>query len=149
MSNIQTVKAKIKTELDALVTASTLGKAVSQSVKENPLEQEHSAYPVAVLTPPAIENEILDNMNNLRVYEFGIVLIHKVENLASTTALEETIEAIINHFDDHVSLDGIAVGGVEPASSSPAPLDYNGKSLVVTEITLRVKVDRLISVTGQ
>lgn len=149
MTNIQTVKAAIKTELDALVTAGTLGKAVSQEFKENPLEQEHSAYPVAVLTPPAIENSILDNANNLRVYEFGIVLIDKVENQTTATAYEETIEAVINHFDDHVTLDGIAIGGVEPSSSAPAPLSYNGKSLIVTEIMLRVHVDRTISTTNQ
>ena len=69
--------------------------------------------------------------------------------LLVTTALEETIEAVINHFDNHVTLDGIAIGGVEPASSSPAPLDYNGKSLIVTEVILRVKVDRTIDTTGQ
>ena len=149
MSNIQTVKAKIKTELDALVTAGTLAKAVSQDVKENPLSQDHSAFPVAVLTPPAIENEILDNMNNLRVYEFGVVIIHNPEDLSSITDLEECLEAVINHFDDHVTLDGIAVGGVEPAASAPAPIQIEQSNLIVTEIVLRVKVDRLISVTGQ
>lgn len=148
MSNIQTIKAAIKTELDALVTATTLGKAVSQDFKQNPLDQEHSAFPVAVLTPPSIENEILDNTSNMRTYEFGVVLIEKPENLTSSTDLEQTIEAIMNHFDDHITLDGQACW-VEPASSSPAPIDYHGKSLIVTEILLRVKVDRTISVTGQ
>lgn len=149
MSNIQTVKASIKTELDTLVTATTLAAAVTQEVKEDPFKNDYPAYPIAVLTPPSIESTVLDNATNLRTYEFGVVLIFKPENLESTTELEQTIEAVLNHFDDHVTLDGVASGGVEPAASAPAPLDYMGKQFIVAEVMLRVSVPRTISRTGQ
>lgn len=149
MSDIQTTKNFVKSELDKLVTASTLGVAVIQEIKEDPFSNDYPAYPVALVTPPSIESEMLDNMNNQRTYEYGVVLIFKPENLASTTEVEETIEAVINHFDDHVTFDGNASGGLEPVSSSPAPLDYMGKQFIVAEVLLKVKVDRQISVTGQ
>ena len=91
---IQNIKNAIKANLDALVTDQVLGGATITDIKKNPLDADIPSYPHAFLMPPGVESEVLDNRTNIRTYTFGIMVLFNAENLASTTELEEMVEAM-------------------------------------------------------
>lgn len=136
--SIQLIKSAIKSNLDALVPG-TLGGAEISDIKKNPLAADIPAYPYAFLMPPAVESEVLDNRTITRTYTFGILVLFNAENLASTTELEEKVEAIMGAFDNDPTLGGTANGGVLPVSSAPEPFQHNGKDLIAVELQIKAK----------
>ena len=50
--SISTIKNAIKTNLDALVTDTTIGGATQTDIKSNPLDADVGDYPHAFLMPP-------------------------------------------------------------------------------------------------
>ena len=136
---IQNIKNAIKANLDALVTDQVLGGATITDIKKNPLDADIPSYPHAFLMPPGVESEVLDNRTNIRTYTFGIMVLFNAENLASTTELEEMVEAILNKFDNDPTLGGTALAGMLPVSSSPAPFQHNGKDLIMVEVQVQAK----------
>lgn len=143
--SIQLIKNAVKTNLDALVTAETLAGAEITDIKRSPLAAETPAFPYAYLMPPAVSSEVLDNRKNLRTYTFEIMVLFKAVNLASTTELEEKIEAILTKFDNDPTLGGTALGGVLPVSSAPEPLQHNGKDLIMVIIQIQAKEPVLLN----
>lgn len=140
MANIQNIKAEIKTKLDTLVSGN-LAEVVIQDLKEDPLNRDYPAFPVCVITPPALESsEVLDNRSNVRHYMFSLVVLMKPENFSTVYEVENLQEAIVNLFDNDPTLAGDGDAGVEPSYSRVYPLNYAGKDLVYFEVYLKIKV---------
>lgn len=143
MATIQSAKTKIYTMLKTLESAETLREVVQQDLKEDPLKRDYPAFPVAIITPPSLEqSEVLDNRSNVRTYQFNVVVLMKPENFDTTADVENLQETIINLFDNNPTLSGEADAGLEPAFSRPYPLNHAGRDLVFFEIYLRVKIRR-------
>lgn len=148
MSTLATVKTNIKTVLDNLETAGTLGNVQVDDLKKNLFNRDFPAFPAAILTTPAIESIAETNRSNLRTYTFDIVVLSKAESVTSSTQIENLIEAILNEFDNDPTLKaggatGIADGGVEPSSSQPEAITSGaGVDYIVFGITLRVRATR-------
>ncbi|MEP2085070.1 MAG: hypothetical protein ABJP87_04395 [Bauldia litoralis] len=136
---IQSIKNAIKSNLDALVVDESIGAATITDIRKDPLAADFASYPHAFLMPPAVESEVLDNRTNIRQYTFSIMLVFNAENLSSTTELEETIEVVLNKFDNDPTLGGTALAGVLPVSSSPQPFQHGGKDLIMVEINIVAK----------
>lgn len=137
MSLVSDLKNAIKTNLDALVTAETLGEAQMDDYKIGIFDRDYGAYPAAILTTPAIEGGAFTNRQNERVHTFQIVVIQKAENVESATEIETLIETILDKFDNDPTLSGKADGGVEPSSSTPEAVVSRGKTYIAFAITLK------------
>jgi hypothetical protein len=134
------IKTKIKTLLDALVTAGTLGEVVEDDFRESNLfDRDLSAFPAAILTSPSISGDYLTSNENMRTYTFEIVVLQKGENIASASEIEDLAEALMDKFDNDPTLGGKADGAVEPSATNPAPVTVRGKTLIVFSITLKAK----------
>lgn len=146
MMSASTIKSKIKTALDDLKALETLGEVIEDDFKiSNLFDRDFSAYPAAVLTSPSIEGDYLTNRENLRTYNFEIVVLSKGEDIDAAGQIEDLAEAILNKFDNLPTLSGEADGGVEPASTAPAPVTVRGKTFIVFSIILKVKASKLLS----
>lgn len=143
--SISLIKNAIKTNLDALVTAEVLGAATITDIKKNHLDAIMAPFPHAFLMPPGVESNVLDNRSIERGYTFDIVVYFKAENLTSTTELEEKVEDILNQFDNNPTLDGTALGGVLPISSSPEPFQHNGADMIM--VVIQIKAKEVVSLT--
>ena len=119
--SISTIKAAIKTNLDNLVTDTTLAGADSSDIKTDPLQADVGVYPYAFLMPPSTDSEVLDNRSVLRTHTFDILIIFQAEDITGVAEVETTIEACMAEFDNDPTLSGTALGGVLPVSSSPTP----------------------------
>lgn len=136
---ISTIKANIKSNLDDLVTDETLRGATTSDIRKNPLAADIAGYPHAFLMPPAVESEVNDNRSMIRSYTFDIMVLFNAENLSSTTEVEETIEGILDKFDNDPTLGGAALGGVLPVSSAPEPFQHNGKDMIMAVVQITAK----------
>lgn len=144
--SIATIKQAIKTNLDALVTDGVLAGATITDIRYDPLSAETPNFPHAYLMPPAVESEALDNRSNLRTYTFGVMVLYQAEDIASTTELETSIEAILSKFDNDPTLGGTALGGVLPVSSAPAPFQHTGgRELIMVIVEIQAKQDVTLS----
>lgn len=143
--SIQTIKNEIDAHLQALVVDGTLGAATMTDIRKDPLSSVMGPYPHAFLMPPSIESEINDNRTLIRTYTFDIMVLFKPETLASTTELEEKVEAILNEFDNDPTLNGSAMAGVPPTSSSPQPIQTIGGSLIM--VVVQVQAKELVTLT--
>jgi hypothetical protein len=138
----QKIKAAILNDLQSLVPA-TLGDAFADDLsKVSPLDRDWKAFPSAVVLPPTVENsEYYDTATNLRVYTFWVAIVTKPEFVEKDpTLLEGLMDAVMNAFDQDVTLQGSSVGGVEPAViQAPGPVSSSGVTYVLFYITLRAK----------
>lgn len=138
MSAIKIIKDTIKTQFDALVTAGTLMGVSETDMRHDPLMGDIPPTPYAYIMPPSTESVVVDNRTLLRTYQFDIMVVVKGENVNSATFIEELIEAILNKFDNNPTLSGAADGAVEPASSTPQPLQHKNGAMIVFFVSLRV-----------
>lgn len=141
MSQLANIKAAIKANLDELVTDTVLAGASESDIRKEPLNADVGSYPHAFVHPPAIDSEVLSNREIIRTYTFAIMVLFKAENLTSTAELENAVEAILDKFDNDPTLQGTALGGVLPVSSSPVPLQHpaSGADLIMVVIELEAK----------
>lgn len=139
MSLIGNVKTAIQTKLTTLVPT-YLQDVVVADIKQDPLDMELQAYPVAFIMPPAISTvELYDTNNVLRELTFTVMVIEKMENVQSTNQVEDLMEVMMNTIDSSITFSGAAVGGVQPSSSFPEPFIHKGQSLVVFDIIIKAK----------
>jgi hypothetical protein len=137
--SISTIKQAVKTNLDALVTASVLAGCESGDIKKNPLSADVPAYPYAFLMPPSLSSEVLDNRTVLRTYTFEIMILFQAEDITDTAELETAIEDIVSEFDNDPTLGGTALGGVIPVSSAPEPFNHGGRDLIMVILEIQAK----------
>lgn len=140
----QNMKNAILTDLHALVTAGTLGSySADDFTKVNPLDRTWGEFPSAIVIPPTVgASEYYDVVTNLREYTWYIGIVTTPENLSKTdpTYLEGLMDAVMNAFDLDVTLQGMAVGGVQPAIlDPPGPVSSAGVTYVVFAVTLKAK----------
>lgn len=141
MSTIGIIKTAVKTHLDTLKTAGTLGQVIVDDFKTNPLGglyKNISAFPAAIVSTPGIASEYETNRDNLRAYTFEILVIFKGENVSSITSVEDTMESLLNAFDNDPTLGGAANGAVS-AASSPEQIITDDGSFILFAITLTAK----------
>jgi hypothetical protein len=137
MSQESTIKAAIKTILDALKTANTLKQVVYDDFKKPVLFRDIDLFPCAIIGPAAITSASETNYDNLRTYEYQVLVVDKVENIASAIQLEDLREAVLNAFDNAPTLAGAANGGLEPSMSRSEPDD--GNNYIVFVVNLKAK----------
>jgi hypothetical protein len=140
----QNLKNAIVNDLQSLVTAGTLGSfSVDDFTKLNPLDRTWGAFPSAILIPPTVSaSEPADVANNLREYTWYVGVVTTPENLPKTdpTYLEGLMDAVLQAFDNDLTLQGMAVGGVQPAIlDPPGPVSSNSITYVIFAIQLKAK----------
>ncbi len=140
-----TIKQAIAGHLDALKEGGTLGAYLVQDFRENILDTDFPGFPCAVLLPPSIGSVEDTNDSNMRTYTFDIVFVQKKENLASSTDLEELIEAVLDEFDNDVTLGGAATAGLPPSASEPDEVTSADQTYVAFVVTLRPRAIRNIT----
>lgn len=141
----QNIKNAIVTDLQSLVTGGVLGSmAADDYTKLNPLDRTWGKFPAALVIPPTVsQSEYYDVATNLREYTWYIMVITTNDNLPKDdpTYLESLIDNTLQVFDNDVTLQGMANGGVQPAIlDPPGPVSSNSVTYVVFYITLKAKV---------
>jgi hypothetical protein len=139
------MKTAILADLQSLVTGGVLGScAADDFTKLNPLDRTWGAYPSALVIPPTVsQSEYYDVATNLREYTWYVMVVTTPENLSASdpTYLEGLIDKTLQVFDNDVTLQGMANGGVQPAIlDPPGPVSSNTVTYVVFYITLKAKV---------
>lgn len=130
---------KIKTVLEELERAGTIGKLMVREMSESFFDLDIANYPVAVLTPPYIMSEIETNVDNIRTYNFEIYVIMKSDEITAENPITELMETLIDTFDNLPSLNGVAEGGVEPATSPTSSVTSRGKEYTVFRVILKAR----------
>lgn len=134
-----TIKAAIKTNLDELVVAGTLGAATTTDLKKDPLSADIAGFPHAFLMPPATQSDVNDNRTIVRTYVYDIMILWDAINIADATTVETDLEAILNKFDNDPTLGGNALGGVLPVSLAPQPYQHGSKQLIMAVVQIHAK----------
>jgi hypothetical protein len=146
MSNTpaQNIKQAIITDLQSLVASGVLGSVSADDfTKLNPLDRTWGPFPAALVIPPTVsQSEYYDVATNLREYTWYVMVVTTPENLPSTdpTYLESLIDSTLQVFDNDVTLQGMAIGGVSPAIlDPPGPVSSGSVTYVCYYITLKAK----------
>ena len=139
------IKAQIKSNLDALVTAGTLGAVVEKDLNVNPLSDDLPGYPCAVLGTSDMQSDWLYQQYNRRTYTFDILIAQLVDNLAAMGDLEDLRDAIALQFDNDVTLNGAAPLGVSAIMSPKMQIASAGKNWAVFYV--RIKATTLAALT--
>jgi len=145
MKKSSEIKQKIKEVLEGLKRRGTLKEVLVRDINESIFDLDLSHYPVAILTPPSITSEIYTNVDNLRTYNFEILVVLKTDSITDENTVEELMETLIDTFDDLPSLSGIAEGGVEPATSPTESITSRGKSWTLFRVILKAKACAVIT----
>jgi hypothetical protein len=140
----QNMKNAIITDLEALVTAGVLGSyAADDYTKLSALDRVWGAFPSAIVIPPTVSaSEYADTATNLREYTWDIGVVTTPENLSASdpTYLEGLMDNMLQAFDNDVTLQGMAVGGVSAAVlSPPGPVSSKSITYVIFAVTLKAR----------
>lgn len=134
------IKHRIKSDLDALVTAHTLGSVIVDDFKVSPVfDRDIATYPCAIVTGPSIEGSAFTNHDNIRTHTFAVVVIAKMEDITADDTVEILVEAILDKFDNDATLGGYANAGLEPASTTPEPIMIRTSSYIYFTVVLKAK----------
>ena len=138
------MKQSIINDLQSLVDDGMLNAVIADDMtKLNPLERDWTGYPSALVIPPiASASAYEDVANNLREYTWYIMVVTTPGNLPPNdpTYLEGLMDAILNVFDLDCTLQGMAVGGVQPAVlEPPGPVNNGTLTYIVFYVKLTAK----------
>lgn len=139
MASIQTIKAKIVEKLTEMTQEVTpkLKAVTALDIRKDPLDGKVTKYPHAFVMPPSIDSaRFLDNRSEIREYTFAIMVVCKADNISSTSEVEELMEAMMDKFNNSVTLDNELVGGMKRTTSTPATISHGSVSYVVFDILL-------------
>ena len=140
----QNMKNAIVTDLQGLVSSGVLNSYVSDDMtKLNPLDRNWPGYPSALVIPPTVgKSEYYDVATNLREYTWYVMVVTTPESLSpgDPTYLESLIDNVLQAFDNDVTLQGMAVGGVSAAVlEPPGPVSSNSITYIVFYVSLIAK----------
>jgi hypothetical protein len=140
----QNMKTAILADLQKLVDSGVLNSASADDFsKLNPLDREWPGFPSAVVIPPAVTTSAYEDVaNNLREYTWYIMVVTTPGNLPPNDPqyLEGLIDSILNVFDLDCTLQGTAVGAVDPAVlEPPGAISSNSVTYVIFTIVLKAK----------
>lgn len=139
------IKQKIKEVLQSLQRQEILKDVQIRDISESIFDLDLNSYPAAIITPPSITSEIYTNVDNLRTYNFEILIIMRTDSITDENSVEELMETIIDTFDNLPSLSGIAEGGLEPATSPTEAVTARGKTWTIFRVILKAKACRRIT----
>jgi len=140
MSSLQnSIKIAIATQLQALVTAGSLGAFIEEDLSKNVLDLDFPGFPCAVLGMASVGSQYEYQQANLRTYTFDILVVVKGENVTTATDVEDTADAILNQFDNNFTLGGVAQIGIEATTTPTAPVSSQGKTYIVFNVTIKAK----------
>lgn len=133
------IKAQIVANLQALVSAGTLGSYIERDININILNENGviPAYPCAVLGTSRMQSVWEFPQANKRTYTFEILVIQLQDNLVAMGDMEDLRDAIALQFDNNVTLNGTAVFGVSAVASEKMTLSTADKSFVVFSVTIK------------
>lgn len=141
MATAYQVKSAIQTTLQALVTSGDLGEVIVSDFRKDFWSQDISVYPAAIISTPGISASVgQTNAQNLRTYEFEVVVIMKGEDITNTEDVENLMDSIADVLDNNPTLDGVACGGLEPATTPIQAVSYQDKTFVMFSVIIRAKV---------
>lgn len=143
--SIVDVKGEIRTVIDELISEGTLKQRLEQGFAADPAILENAgSYPVAIMRPVFIrQNTAFTNAENDRVYMVGFsVVFNADDDTVTPDTLDETVEKILDKFDDKITLNGaVGNGFVEPITTEPyrfkATHDYVAVDIVLAVHTIR------------
>lgn len=145
MTKATELKTKIADVLESLKRQEVLADVLVREVNESLFDIDIARYPVAVLPPPYITSEILTNVDNLRTYNFEVLIIVKQENITEENPIEDLMETLLDTFDNLPSLSGVAEGGLEPATSPTETFTARGKTYTLFRVILKAKASTTIT----
>lgn len=131
------IKAQIKTNLDALVTAGTIGSVIELAINDNVLVNDFPSYPCAVLGSGNMQAQYEYQQTNRRSYTYNILIVQLQDNLSGVADMEDLRDAIALYFDNNVTLSGVAPFGIEAASSDIQYVADSGKNYVLFSVTIK------------
>ena len=121
------IRAKIKTKLDGLVTA-TLGCVFNgEQYKQG---MDIPAYPAAEIVRMQSEPEFFTNREDIQGYVFAVNLYYPLTGDDWDTveiAMDSVVDAVMQAFLDDASLTGSVDGRIQPMVMSAASHTWNGK----------------------
>jgi hypothetical protein len=140
----QLMKAAIIADLQTLVDSGVLNSVISDDMtKVNPMDRNWPGFPSAVVIPPVVPAAAYEDVaNNLREYNWYIAIVTTSENLPSDdpTYLEGLMDSVLNVFDLDCTLQGTAIGAVQPAiNDPPGPINSGANTYVVFSVVLKAK----------
>lgn len=121
------LRAAIKTKLDGLVTAGTLGYVFNG--EKNPQNLEVSAYPAAMIIREQSEPEFFTNREDIQGYMFTIHLFMPLtadDWDVQEIAMDDPIDAVVQAFLNDASLGGVADGRIQPIVMQSGKVSWNG-----------------------
>ena len=121
------VRAKIKTKLDGLVTAGTLGSVLNG--EQNPQKVEISAYPAAEIVRMNTDPEYLTNREDIQNYTFAINLYKPLTDDDYATveiAMDSVVDAVLTAFLNDASLTGTVDARLMPIPNNASAITWNG-----------------------
>lgn len=139
MKKSSEIKQKIKEVLLGLKRSEVLKDVLVRDISESIFDLDLALYPCAILTPPSITSEIYTNVDNLRTYNFEILIVLKTDSITEENTVEELMETLVDTFDNLPSLSGIAEGGLEPATSPTESITSRGKTWTLFRVILKAK----------
>lgn len=132
------IRAAIKTKLDALVTAGTLGKVFNG--EQNSQTVEISAFPAAELMRVQTAPENFTNREDMQWYVFHVNIYQRLEetnHAAVEVALDSVLDAVMQKFLDDVNLGGVLDGRLRPVESQTTVISWMGQPCRREQIVLR------------
>lgn len=131
------IKAQIKANLDALVTAGTLGFIVEKDINVNVLDDDMPGFPCAILGTSDMQSIWEYQQANKRTYTFDVLIVQLVDNLTSMGYMEDLRDAIALQFDNAVTLAGVAPLGVAAVISPKMTYSSKGRNFVLFNVTIK------------
>lgn len=146
------MKQSIVNDLQSLVESGVLNSVVSDDMtKLNPLDRNWPGYPSALVIPPTVgASEYYDTATNLREYTWYVMVVTTPDNLPPNdpTYLEGLVDNVLQVFDNDVTMQGMAVGGVSPAVLEP-PGPVNSGTVTYVVFYLQLKAKQLVPAAVQ
>lgn len=134
------IKAQIKANLDALVSASAgIGCVLVQDINTDILQTEFPAYPCAILGTGTMEAEWEYQQTNRRTYVFNILIVQLQDNLTGLYDMEDLRDMLATRFDENFTLAGTAPFGVTAVFSERAIVKSGDKNFVLFNVTIRAR----------
>lgn len=133
-----TIRAAIKTKLDALVTSGSLGYVFNG--EQNASNVNIPRWPSAELTRMQTAPEYFTNKEDMQWYVFMINIYQQIEetNLGSVeVAMDSVIDAVMQKFLDDVNLSGVLDGRIRPVENQASVISWQGRQVRREQIVLR------------
>lgn len=132
------IRAAIKTQLDALVTAGTLGYVFNGEQPQQSVNIPN--WPCAELVRVQTQPDNFTNREDMQTYVFVVNIYQQIEetNLGDVeVAMDSVVDAVMQKFLDNVHLGGVIEGRLQPIENQVSVITWQGKQVRREQIILR------------